>query len=57
MQYSQKQLNDCIHQLESLIDDRKSFLDGDPYHDDIFIEDAEALKFAVDILKELITND
>ena len=52
MQYTKKELDDCMRQLESLIDDRESFIYGDPSHDDIFIEDANALKIAIAIIKD-----
>lgn len=36
-----------IDQLKDLIDDRKSFLTGDPQFDEIYLRDIEALEWSV----------
>lgn len=40
----------AIYQLEDLIRDRKSFLDGDEEHDEVFKADIEALRYAINKL-------
>ena len=40
-----------IKQLEKLIDDREAFCISDPEHDEIYIKDIEALKAAIEFLK------
>lgn len=45
-----------ITQLESLIDDRKSFITGDEEFDSVFHEDIKALKNAIEALKEVSNN-
>lgn len=40
-----------IKQLEELIDERKSFITSDPEHDEIYIKDINALKAAIEFLK------
>ena len=52
MRIKKQEIDDCISQLKSLVDDRNSFLNGDPDHDDVFIEDAKALKLAIAIIED-----
>ena len=40
-----------IKQLSELIDDREAFCISDPEHDEIYIKDIEALKAAIEFLK------
>lgn len=40
-----------IKQLEELIDDREALCISDPEHDEIYIKDIEALKAAIEFLK------
>lgn len=42
-------MNDAekVAQLEDIIQDRKSFLIGDPQFDEVFLRDIEALEWAV----------
>ncbi len=40
-----------IKQLKELIDDREAFCISDPEHDEIYIKDIEALKAAIEFLK------
>lgn len=40
-----------IKQLEELIDDRETFCISDPEHDEIYIKDIDALKAAIEFLK------
>ena len=40
-----------IKQLSELIDDREAFCISDPEHDEIYIKDIDALKAAIDVLK------
>ena len=40
-----------IKQLEELIDDREAFCISNPEHDEIYIKDIEALKAAIEFLK------
>ena len=49
-------IKDVIYQLESLIDDRKSFfeVDGD---DQIFRDDVKALEKAIEIIKKQVEKD
>ena len=47
---------ESITQLESLIDDRESFISGDEDFDDIFNEDIKALKTAIKVLKKVSDN-
>ncbi len=49
-------IKDVIYQLESLIDDRKSFfeVDGD---DQIFRDDVKALERAIEIIKKQVEKD
>lgn len=47
------EIEDVIYQLESLIDDRKSFLnEDDDGEDEIFRADIEALNYAIDTIKK-----
>ncbi len=48
--FSQETIQRCIKQLDSLIDDRKSFLIGDKECDEIFLEDIFYLEIAKKIL-------
>lgn len=43
-----------IKQLEELIDDRESFCISDPEHDEIYIKDINALKAAIEFLKNAV---
>lgn len=45
-----------INQLLELIDDRKSLMDNDPEHDEIYIKDINALKAAIEFLKNEPVN-
>lgn len=45
-------ITEVTNQLEDLIVDRKAFISGDEEFDKIFIKDIEALRYAVDVLKE-----
>lgn len=40
-----------IKRLSELIDDREAFCISDPEHDEAYIKDIEALKAAIDVLK------
>lgn len=40
-----------IKQLEKLIDDREAFCISDPEHDESYIKDIDALKAAIDIIR------
>lgn len=40
-----------IEQLKDLREDRKSFLDGDPEHDAVFLADISALDKAIELLE------
>ncbi len=40
-----------IEQLKGLREDRKSFLDGDPEHDAVFLADISALDKAIELLE------
>lgn len=42
---------EAIHQLEELVEDRKSFITGEEDHDAEFQKDIEALRFALHALK------
>mgnify|MGYP006988400405 FL=1 len=44
-----------IKQLSELIDDRESFIISDPEHDEIYIKDIDALKAAIEFLKNAET--
>lgn len=46
--------NEIINQLEELVCDRESFLEDDMYHDEIYLKDIEALKYAIDVIKSCI---
>ena len=48
-------IEEVIHQLEDLIEDRKSFFEEDG--DEIFREDAKALEEAIKIIKESKTQN
>lgn len=50
--FSEKHPEQVINQLTSLINDRKSFLNGECDHDEVFIKDISALKVAIHLLKE-----
>ena len=49
-----KVIQRTIKQLESLVEDRKSFLWEDSEHDKIFLDDIKALNIAISILKVVI---
>lgn len=55
--FSKETIQRCIKQLDSLIDDRKSFLIGDKDHDEIFLEDIFYLKIAKKILFRAMERD
>jgi hypothetical protein len=40
-----------IARLEALIDDREALRINDPEHDEIYIKDIDALKAAIDIIR------
>ena len=44
---------ESIRQLESLIDDRKSFITGDEDCDEVFKDDIKALRVAIEVLKKV----
>lgn len=48
-------LSEAIKQLESLKEDRKSFLENDTEHDEIFLKDIEAIDTVLHELKKLNT--
>ena len=51
--YDEKEINEVIKGLESLIDDRLSFLAPDDYNDEdnIFLKDVKVLRKAIQIIR------
>lgn len=47
------EIKEAIKQLESLKEDRKNFLENDPEHDEIFLEDIEAIDTVLQALEKL----
>ena len=52
--FSKETIQRCVQQLDSLIDDRKSFLIGDKECDEIFLEDIFYLEIAKKILSDIL---
>jgi hypothetical protein len=43
-------MDKIVKRLEDLIEDRKSFISGDPEFDEIFIKDIDALRLSIGII-------
>ena len=43
-------IDEVKRQLRDLLDDRRSFINGDAEHDEIYLKDIEAIAFAIRML-------